>query len=558
MTRTYKIFDEDFIEDFHDRIFMYRKLYQGKHGEIFKRAERLIQEGQAIDNVLKHQKEGVNMPTPYIVANFAKLIVNTPAVLVSRSIGDITTSLENDGDTTAGEATEQEIEGPDDKTINGTILNVQQELIRQIVKNSKLNMKHKSNIVQQQIDGGLVGVPWDDSRGIRVEFKARDVYFPHEDELGADLTYTRTFNEKEYLHVYRERIENTAGPGKPYLHAQHFLYDKSKAGTIQEEPLPDDVAADLMSMDVDDLENVYEGRSTLFIRYWANDPTIMDPLGVSALSGQENKQDEINWTLTTTASIFERNGKPRLAINQEMATAMTQQMVEMYGEEARGKFDYKNFEVVTMDANGKSIEIIQIDIGKLGGVDWVKDIIKMMLMETQTSEKAIDFYMGETQAGAQSGVAKFYDLFLSLMKAEDIRKEYIFFLKGLLEDATWLANLNDPSIQIEEPNIQVLNMMPIQRKELIEENMSAFAGQNGKSAQSLETTIRKMNPGASEDWVQDEMARVQTEQISLDSNSGIGAGAQTLESMFDNQDKRPTPNAPAATPTDPLNTPNEG
>lgn len=87
-------------------------------------------------------------------------------------------------------------------------------------------------------------------------------------------------------------------------------------------------------------------------------------------------------------------------------------------------------------------------------------------------------------------------------------------------------------------------MMPIERKELIEENMAAHAGANGKSAQSLEMTIRRINPGASEDYIQEELLRVQTEQVSMDSNSMIGAGAQTLENMFDNPNSRPTTTTP--------------
>ncbi|MDA6141557.1 hypothetical protein OSK03_27695, partial [Escherichia coli] len=70
-----------------------------------------------------------------------------------------------------------------------------------------------------QVAGGLVGVPFEDEKGLRIEFKSRDVYFPHEDGLGADLAYKRTIEGQDYIHVYRERVEG----GR--LTATHLLYE---------------------------------------------------------------------------------------------------------------------------------------------------------------------------------------------------------------------------------------------------------------------------------------------------------------------------------------------
>lgn len=561
MTINYKNFDKKFIEEKHGRLYYYRDLYEGKHAKIFKRAQKLIEEGEIVANILENQREVRFAQTPYIVANITKLIVDVPAILVSRSIGKITSSLDADAEQIAAsnEATDDEIEGPDQQNANGTILDLQNEMIRQIVLNSKLEGEHWGNIVQQQLDGGLVGVPWDDARGLRIEFKARDVYFPHEDDLGADLSYSRTFDDMNYLHVYRERImkdgDTAEGPGgEDYTAAQdglyctHRLFLLGSGGIVEESEVDPVEAADMLNMPEEDLAQWYEGRQRTFIRYWANEKTFMNPLGVSVLKGQEDKQDEINWTLTRNAAVFERNGKPRLAINKDLATALQKEMVRLYGQEAKGKFDHRQLEVVSMDAAGKSMEIIQIDISKIGDVQWVKDLIKLMLTETKTSEKAIDFYMDQGGGAAQSGVAKFYDLFISLMKAEMLQKEYIHFLKGLVEDALWLANQNDPAVRIEQPEVIIDEMFPVQRKEVIEENLLAFKD----GAQSRETTVTKINPHNSEEWVEEELARIAAEKAS-DNSSTLGLpGRQTIGNLLDNPLNRARVTPPAATPgTDP-------
>lgn len=557
MTINYKNFNDTFIENIHGRIYFYRDLYEGNHSELFPRAQKLIEKGELVDNIFSKQMEVPFVQTPYIVANVSKLIIDVPAMLVSRSIGKIDTGYGKDQDQIdrSNAETYNAIEGAADSgPINSEILNLQQELIRQIVLNSKMEQEHWGNVVQHQLDGGLVGVPWDGDRGLRVEFKARDVYFPHDDDMGADLSYSREFNDLNYLHIYRERIMRKGEKAKPVqeqsmvqlekpfvapadgLRATHTLVLLGKGGVVEDEPLSPEETAELLNMRVDELDRFYPNRNRLFIRYWANEKTFMNPLGVSALKNQEGKQDEINWTLTRNAMVFERNGKPRLAINKELAAALQKQMVRLYGESAKGKFDNRQLEVVSMDDKGKSIEIIQIDVSKIGDVQWVKDLLKLMLMETKTSEKAIDFYMSNDGGAAQSGVAKFYDLFISLIKAEMIQTEYIAFLKGLIEDALWLANQDDPAVLIEQPEIKLGVMIPVERRELIDVNLALFKDK----AQSLETTLREIHKTASEDWILEEMARLEAERTAAsDDSSTLTTGRATLESLLDNPNSRP-------------------
>jgi len=537
------------IEEFHGHVWFYRDLYEGKHADLFPRAKNLIAKGEITDQIMHGQHYAQNVQTPYIIANISKLIPEIPAMLVSRSIGKISSSIHSseEQNDAANKDTDEQLEAPKDAA-NSQIDDLQQELIDQIEKNSGLQMEHWSNVVQQQVDGGLVGVVWNDERGLRIDTKQRDVYFPHEDGLGADLAYQRKIGEDFYLHIYRERVEDGG------LRATNLLYKIDELGAKDEKkaaggydatslgnysqaiagqlvPIDDETAGELLEMD--ELETFYPGRNRPFIVYWPNDKTFMHPLGVSCLKGQEGKQDEINWSLTRNAIVYERNGKPRIAVSKEVMQALQDKAMERYGDER--KIDHRDLEITTFDDQGKALEVIQIDITKIGDVQWVKDLMQIMLAETQTSEKAIDFFKDDG-TGAQSGIAKFYDLFLSIMKAERIQGEYIYFLKQLFENCLWLANKDDQNIVVEEPEIAIKEMIPITRKELIDQNNAAFGGANSKAAQSLETTVRRNNPDASEEWIQEEMARIEQEQQSDDSSS-LNKGRSNLSNFMDNRDE---------------------
>ncbi|WP_342537343.1 hypothetical protein [Sporosarcina sp. FSL K6-3508] len=533
MPLEWKKFDEKTVTELHGNVYYYRKLYEGRHSEIFERAKELIEKGEIVDNIINGVPKTANVKTPYIVANICKLIPEIPAMLVSRSIGTIQTSVSPDDfqNDEVNEETDDMIDGPADGTESSKIIHAQQEVVRQIENNSKLTFEHWGNIVQQQVDGGLVGVPWLDDAGLRIEFKARDVYFPHEDGMGVDLVYRREIDEKDYLQVYRERVERGNGVDMN-LRTSHLLYELNASNEARQ--LPDPMVKQLLGMN--ELEKVYIGRGRPFVIYWPNQKTFINQLGVSCLKNQEGKQDEINWTLTRNSLTFERNGKPRIAVSPEVMRALQDKAMERYGDE--GRIDHRDLEITTFDDKGKALEVIQIDVTKIGDIGWVKDLIKLVLMETQTSEKMIDFYSdvsGSTGA-AQSGVAKFYDLFVSLLKAEQIQQEYIYFLQQLFESALWIQHELDPAIIIEEPEVQIKSMIPISRKELVEENNKAYTD----GTQSLEVTIRRNNPTASEEWVMEELARVEAEHSSADSFS-TARGFQTLENFYGNRDENMNP-----------------
>lgn len=506
----WKEWNSDVIKNTHGDVYAYRDLYDGNHIKLFPRAERMLKENEVYDPMEYGKMLSPNVKTPYIQANISKLICDIPAMFVSRSIGKAKTSIkstEEQNETTG--AADGMIEGPNGDLVNDEIDDLQQELIDQISKVSKLTFAHWQNIVQHQIDGGLVGVPFDDDRGIRIDFKKRDVYYPHEDEMGVDLAFHKTIDGEEYLHVYRERVEverDKANKRNYTLKTSNILFKLTGDRT---EEVEEEEAKALLKME--ELNRDYPGRSTPFVVYWANEPTYQEPYGKSCLKGQLSKQDEINWTLTKNSMIFTKNGEPRLAVTKDIFRAAQEAAYERYGKE-NAPIDHRDLNIVTYDDKGRAMELLQLDTSKVGNIQWVKDLMKAMLMETKTSEKAIDFYM-EGGNAAQSGTAKFYDLLVSIIKAEQIQAEYVHFLQQLFENCLWLANNEDENVVIEEPEIELRDMIPVSRKELVEESMKSFSD----GAQSLETTVRRLNPHSSEEWIQEEIKRI-NEENEIDDN----------------------------------------
>ncbi|MCI2256511.1 hypothetical protein L2D08_19410 [Domibacillus sp. PGB-M46] len=370
-------------------------------------------------------------------------------------------------------------------------------------------------------------MPFLDDRGLRLEFKMRDVYYPHEDEMGVDLAFHKEIGDDQYLHVYRERVEveRVGLKRNARLETSNMMY---KLEGTRLELLSVEEAKRLLNMS--ELNKTYEGRSTPFIVYWANEPTYQEPYGRSALKGQFSKQDEINWTLTKGFIIFTKNGEPKMVVSMETFRALQEEAEKRYGEGA--PIDHRDMNIITYDENGKAMELVQLDVSKIGNMQWIKDLMKLMFIETKTSEKAVDFYMESSVTGAQSGKAKFYDLIVSIIKSEQIQGEYIAFLKELIENCLWIANNEDSSVLIEEPIIETRDMIPISREELLIQNTAVHTG----GSQSLETTARRMNPDAPEEWIEEELARIEEEKQSDDSTPLL-RGRQTLLNLNDNRNK---------------------
>ena len=505
--------NQDMI-DVHGNMFFYREMYKGNHGDIFPRAKDLIRRGEVIDKIrYGSEQQARKLQTPYLIANISKMIVDIPTLFINRSLGKAITNLQTEQ--FEDEENLEAIEMNQNKTKR------QQEMIDEITDNSKLIRQHGMNIRQWQIDGGIVAVPEIINGKPQISFKERNIYYELDDGKTFQLRYKLEYDKKNYIHVHEEVENETSVDGT------HYLY---KMGVGQRLELIEDPAFVEEVTGIPPEQQTYEledRNRTLFI-YLPNDPTFDNKFGYSSLEGQENKQDEVNWTITRTSQIFERNGKPRISVTKDVWQQLEAAAMQKHGDIT--KIDHRNLEITTIDESGNSLEVHQIDVSKIGDMDYVKDIIKFMLMETQTSEKAIDFFSDEGSAYAQSGTAKFYDLFLSLMKAERLRDEYVDFIRQSFENCLWLASVQDATIDVERPDIEQKEMLPITSQERRDMNNATF----DVKAQSLETTVRNINPEKSEEWIKHEVERIEGERTSTDS-FGLLNGNQSAFNFNDNR-----------------------
>ncbi|MEX5936082.1 hypothetical protein [Mammaliicoccus sciuri] len=523
-----KSFTQDEITETHGDMFLYRDLYDGRHSKLFDRAKALIDQGEIIDRIEYGDVKAKNVQTPYIVVNISKMIVDIPTLFITRSMGKLQTNypINEIEDDEEFDTDDQHIEGTQDDTFNSELFDLQQETLDQIETNSNFSKHHGMNIKQWQIDGGIVAVPEVVNGQVKLSFKERNVYYELEDGKTYQLRYIVKHGDDKYVHVHEE-VE-----GENELTGSHTVYHMDDNGDLQ---LVDDeeIIFDITKLERDHRNYVLKGRKRTLFVYLPYSPTFMNRYGRSVLMGQEGKQDEVNWTMTRTAQVFERNGKPRISVSKEVMERLIQLSEKRYGVE--DKFDHRDLEVTTIDEDGQSLQIHQIDISKIGDITYVKDIIKMMLMETQTSEKAIDFFSSEG-AQAQSGTAKFYDLFLSIMKAEQMRDEYIEFIQQGVENCMWLLNRDNSDIIIEKPIIVQKDMMPVTSKETSTLNNQSYVA----GTQSLEQTVRNNNPDKSEEWIMEEVEKIEAERTSQDSMSLLRGNMTGLNFNDNKEDEEET------------------
>ena len=518
-----KQFTQEDIVNTHGDMFKYRDLYDGFHSKLFDRAKAQIESGEIIDRIEYGDVKAQNVQTPYIVVNISRMIVDIPTLFITRSLGKMQTNypineMEREDDF---ETDEEHIEGTSNNVFEDNLFDLQQETLDQIETNSNFSKWHSMNIKQWQIDGGIVAVPEFINGQIKLTFKERNVYYELDDGKTYQLRYIIERGEEKFIHVHEE-IE-----GENELIGSHTVYKMNEDGELSEVE-DEELIFEITKLEREERNYILKGRKRTLFVYLPYNPTFMNEYGRSVLMGQEGKQDEVNWTVTRSAQVFERNGKPRISVSKEVMERLMQVSMDKYGVD--NKFDHRDLEVTTIDEDGRSLEIHQIDIAKIGDITYVKDIIKMMLMETQTSEKAIDFFTGEG-GRAQSGTAKFYDLFLSIMKSEQMRKQYVEFIQQGVENCMWLLNQDNKDIIVEKPIIVQEDMMPVTSKETSTLNNQSYSA----GTQSLEQTVRNNNPDKSEEWILDEVEKIEGERTSQDSFT-LGRGNMTATNFNDNID----------------------
>lgn len=518
-----KQFTQEDIVNTHGDMFKYRDLYDGFHSKLFDRAKAQIESGEIIDRIEYGDVKAQNVQTPYIVVNISRMIVDIPTLFITRSLGKMQTNypineMEREDDF---ETDEEHIEDTSNNVFEDNLFDLQQETLDQIETNSNFSKWHGMNIKQWQIDGGIVAVPEFINGQIKLTFKERNVYYELDDGKTYQLRYIIERGEEKFIHVHEE-IE-----GENELIGSHTVYKMNEDGELSEVE-DEELIFEITKLKREERNYILKGRKRTLFVYLPYNPTFMNEYGRSVLMGQEGKQDEVNWTVTRSAQVFERNGKPRISVSKEVMDRLMQVSMDKYGVD--NKFDHRDLEVTTIDEDGRSLEIHQIDIAKIGDITYVKDIIKMMLMETQTSEKAIDFFTGEG-GRAQSGTAKFYDLFLSIMKSEQMRKQYVEFIQQGVENCMWLLNQDNKDIIVEKPIIVQEDMMPVTSKETSTLNNQSYSA----GTQSLEQTVRNNNPDKSEEWILDEVEKIEGERTSQDSFT-LGRGNMTATNFNDNID----------------------
>jgi hypothetical protein len=92
-----------------------------------------------------------------------------------------------------------------------------------------------------------------------------------------------------------------------------------------------------------------------------------------------------------------------------------------------------------------------------------------------------------------------------------------------------------PELPVDKPDIHLTDMIPISRKELLEQEALAYE----KKIQSRYETVKKIKPNDSEESIEDEIALIESENQSDDTNGILGARS-TLNNLLDNKDEQVT------------------
>lgn len=73
MTINWTTWNKEVVEKKHDKVWFYRKLYNGEHADLFGRAKDLIEKGEIVGSIIDGKQQTLNVQAPYIIANVSKL-----------------------------------------------------------------------------------------------------------------------------------------------------------------------------------------------------------------------------------------------------------------------------------------------------------------------------------------------------------------------------------------------------------------------------------------------------------------------------------------------------
>jgi hypothetical protein len=456
----------------------YRDLYDGNHENIFPRAQELAKESQQItkpkmSRARKRYYKGYASQNKavsqyhYVIVNFAPVIAELPADLINRSLGNISADTETEKDLLT--------------------------FVTDVAKRSNIQKSIWAAVVQHQVDGGVAYRIRRDENGAWFEWKPADLYFEHEDGLGADIAWTETREKKDYLRVERQRIENDG------LHVMQLVFSFD-GETVNEQLDTTEYAAEYnLSIPEDEILNVQE----LLCGYLPNDETLLNRRGRSGLRNIDVIQEEINWTITRDSIVFEKHGKPKLAIPKALWDSVAKTNQTYYGERFVRNAD---LEVVSYNENNGAIPMyITWDAKTDRSFEHVKRLIEYMMAVSKTSPQAV----GIKDAKGDSGIALLYLWIQSVIKAESIKDKFDATIKDAFRKCMLLENtLGGTSLPVADPVIEWGDMLPKAESDRDKEESDKFE----KGVQSLETTVRNLHPDWSEKAIQEEVNKILEEQ----------------------------------------------
>lgn len=457
----------------------YRDLYEGNHENIFPRAQELAKQSLQISKqpkVIKARRRYFKPHRPvqeaaqyhYVVVNFASVIAELPADLLNRSLGNVSADTESDKDLL--------------------------EFVPDVVKTSKLKQKIWAAIVQHQVDGGIAYRIRRDAKGTYFEWKTADLFFEHEDGLGADIPWIEQKGDKKYLRVERQRLEEDGLQIKQLV----FLFD---GDTVSEE-LNIQEYASLYELNIPEDQEL-KGVEELLCGYLPNDETLLNERGRSGLRNIDNIQEEINWTITRDSIVFEKHGKPKLAIPKGLWDSVANQNKKYYG----GPFVRNaDLEVVSYNENNGAVPLYITWDAKIDqSFKHVERLIEQMMTVSKTSPQAAGIKEG---SGNSTGIALLYLWIQSVIKAEAIRDKFDPTIKDAIRKCTILENaLGGTSYPVADPVIEWGDMLPKAESERDNEEADKY----DKGVQSLEATIRNIHPDWTEKAITAEVEKIQEE-----------------------------------------------
>ena len=459
----------------------YRALYEGEHARIFPRAkyagkDRRLKRKRVGYKRWEEYFETIETGDPYIVVNFSSLVAEIPADLINRSLGNISADTET---------SEEEL-----------------AFVKEVAEASQINEKIWAAVVSHQVDGSIAYRPRRDESGkVWFEWLLGDQYLPHADGRGADVAWIEEWgdetNKKRFLRVERQRLGNNV------LTVEQLVF-KFEGDSVGDEVDAAAYAAEYGAEVPGDIE--LSGVTELLIGVVTNEDTLYTPRGRSALRNVAEIQEEINWTVTRDSIVFEKHGKPKLAIPKGLWDMVANDNRKNYGRPFVRNAD---LEVVSYNENNGAVPMYIVwDAKTEQSFEHVTRLIKYMLAVSKTSPQAA----GLEDAKGDSGVALLYLWIQSVIKAESIKEKFDAAIKTairkciILENAMAGTNMNPIT-----PVIEWGDMLPKAESERNAEEAEKYSA----GTQSLETTVRRMHPDWSEKAILAEIQKIQDETAAV-------------------------------------------